>query len=131
MTDEALAPVAAPALRAAAPEGDWTRLPALALTGPRSGWSAWSRLAGVAPPSRIVARFDSFLPALEAARAGVGTLLASLPLAREALVAGAVERLSDVVLPVAGGHWITYRADAPGAVRAVAEWLAGVPRRDR
>jgi len=131
LTDEALAPVAAPALRAAAPEGDWTRLPALALTGPRSGWSAWSRLAGVAPPSRIVARFDSFLPALEAARAGVGTLLASLPLAREALVAGAVERLSDVVLPVAGGHWITYRADAPGAVRAVAEWLAGVPRRDR
>lgn len=124
MMAEELTPVAAPALLTATPDGDWTRLPALALTGPRAGWSAWARLADIAPPSQIVARFDSFLPALEAARAGAGTLLASLPLSRDALANGSVQRLSEVVLTVAGRHWVTCAADAPSHVTAVARWLA-------
>lgn len=121
---EELSPVAAPGLLASAADDDWTQLPAIAVTGPRAGWTAWSRVAGVAPPSRIVIRFDSFLPALEAARAGAGMLLASLPLAHGALGAGDVQRLSEVVLTVSGGHWVTYAPEAPSAVVAVAQWLA-------
>lgn len=126
---EELSPVAAPQLLASAADEDWKQLPAIAITGPRAGWSAWSRVAGLAPPSRIVIRFDSFLPALEAATAGAGTLLASLPLSRDALAAGRVQRLSDVVLTVSGGHWVTYAPDAPSAVVAIAQWLAGMMAR--
>lgn len=127
---ESLTPVAAPSLLASATGDDWTRLPALAVTGPREGWSAWSRLAGIAPPSRISARFDSFLPALEAARAGAGMLLASLPLARHAIARGDVERLSDVVLTVAGRHWVTCASDAPSPIPALARWLADTTDED-
>lgn len=123
MTED-LAPVAAPALLARAPDGDWTRLPAIALTGPRAGWSAWARLAGTAPPSHVCARFDSFVPALAAARAGTGTLLASLPLSRDALESGDLQRLGNVVLRLTDTHWVICDPDAPSPVIAVTRWLA-------
>jgi DNA-binding transcriptional LysR family regulator len=125
---EAQAPVCAPSLKAAMPDGPWTDWPALALSGVRPGWSDWAAFAGTPPPARIAARFDSFAPALQAAEAGVGVLLASLPLAHRALASGALVRLSDRTLATATAHWLTRRPDArpAAAVDRVAEFIRQV-----
>lgn len=106
------APVCAPSLRVRAGETTWTDWPALALSGVRAGWSDWAAFAGTPPPARIVARFDSFAPALQAAESGVGVLLASLPLCHGALASGTLVRLSDRTLASATAHWLVRRPDA-------------------
>ena len=103
---ESLVPVCAPALLSQLPDGDWTRLPVLGMSGPRSGWSEWSDLAGMAPPGPPVLVFDSFIQALEAAKAGAGVLLASLPLTQSFLMSGSLQQLSPVVLTMSAGHWL-------------------------
>jgi len=106
---EILSPVCAPDLLAEAPDGDWRRLPVLAMTGPREGWSKWCARAGCPPMASPVLRFDSFVTALAATRAGAGVLLASLPLIAADLESGAVARLSPVSLEMPEGHWIAWR----------------------
>ena len=55
-------------------------------------------------------RFDSMIIALNAARAGAGVLLASLPLARADLAEGSLITLSDRHLAMTGGYWLTWPA---------------------
>lgn len=107
---EALAPVAAPALLARAT--DWRQLPRLGLTGPRAGWKEWPANAGGPGLPAPGLRFDSFAAALAAARAGVGVLLASLPLTAPEIAAGRLVQLDDTILRPRETYWILAGNDA-------------------
>lgn len=105
--EEVLAPVAAPLLI----EGsriDWRRLPQIAVSGPRDGWREWAAASGVAPPRPPSLRFDSFAPALHAAKSGAGVLLASLALTVAALQAGTLVRLPEQSVQMEQGYWLTW-----------------------
>ncbi|TPM01482.1 LysR family transcriptional regulator [Mesorhizobium sp. B2-3-11] len=104
LTAERLVPVASPALASAA---DWTSLPLLLVAGAREMWSEWFAAAGLAGHSQRSHRFDSFVAAMEAARAGAGVLLGSRPLIDAALDDGALVPLSDFELPSTSGHFLT------------------------
>ncbi|RDD60953.1 LysR family transcriptional regulator [Ferruginivarius sediminum] len=125
---EVLSPVCAPALLKK--EADWTRLPAIAIAGARVGWSEWCAFAGVPPPGPPALRFDSFISALEASKAGAGVLLASLPLADGSLREGSLKRLSSVELRTSAGHWLVRDSGrlGPGDADLVWRWLIDQPR---
>lgn len=125
LVGEALSPVAAPAILA--PGVDWTALPLIAVAGPRDGWSPWSAGARVSLKGPVAARFDTTSIALEAARAGAGVLLASLPLAAPALASGALRRLHAHVLEPGTGHWLARERARrrPDDAEAVWQWMLG------
>lgn len=104
--DEALTPVASPALLKSAGQGGWQGLPRLGLSGPRAGWHDWARATGDAPTPVPLLRFDTFTAALSAAEAGAGVLLASLPLVQGALSAGRLVRVSQDALPSENSYWM-------------------------
>ena len=101
---EVLAPVCAPALLAGA--ADWTALPRIAVTGPRAGWSDWGEMTAPAP-----LRFDSMIAALDAAEAGAGVVLASLPLCAGAIEDGRLVRIGTRRLTPASSYWLTARGE--------------------
>ncbi|MCZ4280698.1 LysR family transcriptional regulator [Kiloniella laminariae] len=103
---EVLSPICAPSLLVGVPEGKWQSLPCIRLAGRRSGWSEWAIEAKMSPPRKTAIRFDSFITALDAAKAGVGVLLASLPLSERALAQQEVVRLSPVELAMPIGNWL-------------------------
>ena len=115
---EALTPLAAPGLLAQS--DDWRTLPVIALSGPRAGWQDWARQAGAPAPPVPRYRFDSFVAALEAARAGQGVVLGSLPLCARPVATGALVRVSDRVLRPAASYWLTAEPDTPPQ----AQWQA-------
>lgn len=129
LTQERLVPSAAPSLirSLGGTSADWTGLPLLSVSGGREMWPAWFAAAAlpVAPVARL--QFDSFVAALEAARAGAGVLLASRPLADEALADGSLERLSDLEVASDAGHFVTHAAGrALASPQAdVLDWLLG------
>ncbi|CDX59388.1 LysR substrate-binding protein [Mesorhizobium plurifarium] len=104
LTVERLVPVAAPPL---AWEADWTSLPLLLVAGAREMWAEWFAAAGLAGHSRRSHRFDSFVAAMEAAKAGAGALLGSRPLIDTALKDKGLVRLSDFELSSPSGHFLT------------------------
>ena len=100
---EVLSPVAAPRLC----EGtDWEKMPRIAVSGPRPGWRDWIGAHGgtVRTPQY---RFESFGQALDAAEAGAGVLLGSLPLCHDAIASKRLVRLSGEALNPAAGYWLT------------------------
>lgn len=109
---EILAPAAAPAL-ADSVAGDWRSLPTLAVKGGRDGWTEWATALGEAPVRTPHLRFDSFITALEAAAAGAGMILASLPLADTALRSGTVVLLSDRLHSMGAGAWLVWSENRP------------------
>lgn len=121
--EERLSPVCAPALLETVDH--WCQLPVVGLAGARAGWSEWCTAAGVPPLGAPVYRFDSFVLALEAARAGAGILLASLPLVEAPLKNGTLVRLSDVELRPRTGHWLTrdHRKPVKPETRVVWQWM--------
>lgn len=121
LTTEYMTPVCAPGLARA----DWLSLPLLTVRGAREMWQDWFRMEGVPPASGGALHFDTFIVALEAARAGAGVLLGSRPLIDAALQDGGLVRLSGLNLPSPNGHFLAYRAEqAQGpAHRMTVEWL--------
>ena len=105
---ELLAPLAAPALLRS--QARWQDLPAIAVAGPRPGWQEWAEHSGEAVGALPRYRFDSFVAALAAARAGLGVLLGSLPLCTAELHAGTLVRVSEHMLASEDGYWMTSRA---------------------
>lgn len=105
--NEVIGPVCAPALLTGTQE-DWRRLPLIAVSGPRYGWSEWAAAYGTAPPAPPVLRFDSMAPALHAAIGGAGVLLASLPLATAEIRAGRLVRLREPALNMRAGYWMIW-----------------------
>jgi len=108
--DEQIAPLASPDLLTRG--GHWTEWPRIACSGPRPGWNTWVSRFGVSTTPVPHLRFDTFLSALGAARAGSGVLLGSLPLCAEDLRAGRLVRLSDDVLPHHESYWAIAGSDA-------------------
>lgn len=104
---EDLTPMAAPHLLKMAK--DWRTLPHIAVAGPRPGWQEWARHTGQATIPVPTYRFDSFVAANEAAKAGLGVMLGSLPLCQAALKSGALLRLSPHSLPQTAGYWMIDR----------------------
>lgn len=127
LTTESLLPVAAPDLAAAS---DWTALPLLGVVGARGMWRDWFAAAGLVPPLRTAHRFDTFVAAFEAARAGAGVLLGSRPLVDAALAQGSLVALSGVALHHGHGHFLTAPAGrSPGRAEAeFRQWLADFAR---
>jgi LysR family glycine cleavage system transcriptional activator len=101
---EALSPVAAPGLLATAKH--WQTLPRLNLSGPRPGWKDWADHTGDPVTPVPMFRFDAFSSALAAARAGIGVLLASLPLCQDDLQSGRLVRLSPETLTTRSTNWL-------------------------
>jgi LysR family transcriptional regulator, glycine cleavage system transcriptional activator len=106
---EELAPVAAPSLLIR----DWQKLPRIAVSGPRIGWRDWAAATAAPPPPVPLLRFDTFSQALQAAEAGGGVLLGSLALCQEAIARGRIVRLTDNVLRMEAGYWITWPRSRP------------------
>ena len=117
LTRETLVPMAAPHL---AEDPDWTSLPLLSVVGAREMWGEWFAAAGLEPRPSAAHRFDTFVTALEAAKAGGGILLGSRPLADVALREKSLVALSDRVLASGAGHYLTAPAGA-SLTRAEAE----------
>lgn len=120
MFDEAITPVAAPALLETSK--DWRTLPRIALTGARPGWSSWCATTGDPATPVPGLRFDGFSSAMAAARAGLGVLLASIPLSARDLADGSLVRLSDQTLSPRNTYWMIA---ADGTVSA-RQWNAMV-----
>jgi DNA-binding transcriptional LysR family regulator len=127
LTSERLVPVAAPGPARGPHDADarWRESPLLSVSGAREMWPDWFALAGMPPPAQPPHRFDSFIVALQAARAGGGVLLASLPMADRAIEAGELVRLSLLELHSDAGHFITFPS---GSVldpheQAAVDWL--------
>lgn len=102
--DEQMSPVAAPGLLSA--KADWSELPRIAVSGPRPGWNEWSAYAGTPTTPVPHLRFDTFSAGLAAARAGLGVLLASLPLVGEDIAANRLMRLSSEILTHHETYWL-------------------------
>ncbi|WP_245442353.1 LysR family transcriptional regulator [Mesorhizobium hawassense] len=122
LTVERLVPVAAPTL---ARDGDWTSLPLLLVAGAREMWAEWFAAAALAGHSRRSHRFDSFVAAMEAAKAGAGALLGSRPLVDAALRDNTLVRLSDFELSSPSGHFLTRPSSSrlSGAEQDFRRWL--------
>lgn len=106
---EVLTPLATPQLLRGVPH--WRTLPRIAVSGPRPGWQEWAEHTGEAAPAAPRYRFDSFVAALAAARAGLGIILGSLSLCQPELEAGTLVRLSQHQLAMPDGYWMTARED--------------------
>lgn len=101
--DEMLSPVAAPSLLE---QGGWQELPRLSVAGPRPGWGQWSERMGTPSTPVPKLRFDTFCAGVAAARAGLGVLLASLPLVEADLTSGALVRVTDQVMAHHETYWL-------------------------
>ncbi len=101
---EEMVPVAAPALAARADH--WTEWPRIACLGPRPGWHDWASRFGTATTPVPQLQFDTFLPALGAACAGLGVLLASEPLCRAHIADGRLVRLGADTLRHHETYWL-------------------------
>lgn len=112
---EVLAPAASTQLAGTAK--NWRDGPVIDLSGPRSGWRAWSAATGTSAPSRSVLQFDSFDLVLSAALQGLGVILASLPLSAAALADGRLVRLAEPEVEIEAGYWLSWKEDVqPGAL---------------
>lgn len=119
--DEEIAPVAAPVL--AGRSDHWTAWPRIACSGPRPGWSAWAARFAVPTTPVPALRFDTFMSALGAARAGMGVFLASVPLCAPDLKSGALIRLDDRAIHHHESYWAL--ADPEALSRSQWDALAG------
>jgi LysR family glycine cleavage system transcriptional activator len=124
---EVLAPAAAPCLAVAGHR--WRDGPVVDLSGPRSGWRAWSAASGTLAPSRSVLQFDTFDLVLSAALQGLGVILASLPLSATALAEGRLVRLPEPEVEIDAGYWLSWAEDRqPSAMQeGLVETLGGAP----
>lgn len=113
---EALSPMASPALLAGAT--DWRNLPRIALSGPRPGWQDWALLSGDPAPAAPAYRFDNYVLAHAAAKAGLGVLLGSVPLAGPDLADGSLRRVETAALEPDAGYWMR----ANPAVMSERQW---------
>lgn len=117
---EVLTPMAAPGV-------GWSA-GVIELRGERPGWTDWGRRGGTPVQGQVRLSVDSMEHALGAAKAGLGVVLGSVPLAREDLARGHLLRLEDEDMPTRDGYWLTWPADRLGGrrLRALVESLHAV-----
>lgn len=91
---------------------DWTEWPRISCSGPRPGWNDWSARFGTPTTPIPKLRFDTFLSALNACKAGKGVVLGSVPLCEADLAAGNLVRLCADELPYHESYWLIAGQDA-------------------
>ncbi|QCO57305.1 LysR family transcriptional regulator (plasmid) [Pseudorhodobacter turbinis] len=107
---EKIAPLASPELLKR--DCHWTDWPRIACSGSRPGWNSWATRFGISTTPVPQLRFDTFLSALGAARAGMGVILASLPLCEKDIQDGRLVRLSDETIEHHESYWAIAGPDA-------------------
>ena len=102
--EEQIVPMASPNL--AAQNKNWWELPRIYCTGPRPNWADLARHLDIptTPVPSLV--FDTFGPALNAAKRGLGVLPTSVPLARSEVQDGALVALTQTHLPHHESYWV-------------------------
>ncbi len=115
---ETLAPVCTQMLLETAADGDWRKLPRISLKGPRLGWNRWATANNIKLAGTASLNFDSFITALNAARADAGVLLASLPLCQSMIDAGQLVQLEKTGPETQSGLWMTKSSDQPATTIA-------------
>ena len=80
-------------------------------SGPRPGWQEWAAQTGDSVTSVPNYRFDNYVSAHSAAKAGLGVVLGSLPLSAQDLASKDLVRLSDKSLRPDAGYWMTANED--------------------
>ncbi|MGB7242916.1 MAG: LysR family transcriptional regulator [Sulfitobacter sp.] len=108
--DEQMAVMAAPEL--ARRKDHWENWPRIACSGSRPGWNDWIKQYNTSTTPVPGYRFDTFLSALGAARAGLGVVVGSLPLCAADLAAGRLEKLSDDTLDHHETYWLIAEKEA-------------------
>ncbi len=108
---EELAPACSPQLLSTVSPKDWHTLPFLTVKGSRDGWREWARARKFSPVMTSRYRFDSFITALHAAEAGVGVLLASLPLIQDHVKRKSLTLVDPEPHNMPSGAWITWPQD--------------------
>ena len=127
LADEKLVPVAAPCHARTPLPALLTKLPAIHVTSLRQDWAAWGSWAGIqAPDATRGLAFDMTHLALDAAAAGLGVVLARLPVAADDLARGTLVPMGPE-MPTGTAYWLVTR---PGLSRQTegrlfTEWLAG------
>ncbi len=108
--DERMGVLASPEL--ARRKDHWENWPRIACSGSRPGWNDWNRRFN-SPTTPVPSfRFDTFLSALGAARAGLGVIVGSLPLCAAELAAGRLVKLSDDTLEHHETYWLIAEKEA-------------------
>jgi len=126
LTKENLVPVVSTAiLRKRSKESLWDRLPLLSVIGGREMWPEWFEKAGMQMPARPTHRFDTFIVALAAAKAGSGILLGSRPLIDEYILNKSLSPISELQYASENGHFVTYEQglQLDYAERSFLSWL--------
>ncbi|MDA0998063.1 MAG: LysR substrate-binding domain-containing protein, partial [Proteobacteria bacterium] len=111
--EDAMSPLCSPELLAAAPGGDWRQLPTISLIGPRLGWADWTSATNETLAGSLTHRFDTFITAMQAAIAGVGVMLGSLPLCGDAIGDGRLVWLSEREARTGEGYWLLWPKGRP------------------
>jgi LysR family transcriptional regulator of beta-lactamase len=94
-------------------------------------WPRWFAAAGASPPSLRGPMFDSSLPMVAAAIAGLGVALAPPAMFLDDLMAERLVRPFPVEVDL-GGYWLTRlmsRPESP-AMRRFADWMQGEVEQD-
>lgn len=129
--DDVIFPVASPAFAKAYPAGSLTelmQLQLLSVEGIDWTWTTWShflRAFGHSDRSANVRRFNSYVIALQAARAGQGVALGWGKLVAPLIEAGSLVQVTDATIPAPQSYFVTWSARRPlGAeAAAVRDWL--------
>ena len=108
---EMLVPMAAPSVVKIG--GDWLELPRIAISGPRPGWQEWANKFGESGNIVPTLRFENLVVARDAAKAGLGVFIGSIPLCKDALEGGSLVRLTKHALEQDDGYWMTANERLP------------------
>lgn len=90
----------------------WTNWPRIACSGARPGWNDWATKFNIPTTPVPRYRFDTFLSALGAARAGLGVIVGSLPLCAGDLAEERLVKLGDETLYHHETYWIIAEKEA-------------------
>lgn len=109
---EEVSPVVAPSL--VQQGADWWELPSIACSGPRPTWVEFASRFSLPVRAAPNLRFDTYVNAHDAALAGHGVMLGSLPLCAHSLQTGALTRLSDHSMSSPNTYWLLATKEAVG-----------------
>lgn len=108
--NEQMAVMASPEL--ARRKDHWTNWPRIACSGARPGWHDWALQFNTPTTPVPRYRFDTFMAALSAARAGLGVIVGSVPLCAADLAAGRLVKMGSDTLDHHETYWLIAEKDA-------------------
>ena len=109
---DVVVPVCAPSLRnplqnRGVDRVEWKSLAFIRTVGHLDTWDAWSRTLGIPAPKRFIQTVDSYLLAIESARAGLGIALVCRLLVEDDLATGKLVPLMDSEVEALEGYQVS------------------------